>query len=536
MIFKNYFKVGVIILLFAGIFKFPSHAQVIKDQIAWSKEYKTKTIAIDILGQDGENIYVLRRKNKLIPSKNPDYLIEQLDLNGKHIREVPLDFDGKRIVENVFMIKDEILVFTSEKKNKTQFLYAHRFNKKSMLVEPSGELMTSFEYSGGSFWNKGEFKVVYSKDEDKVLAYYKLPYSSREHEQFGLFVYDLDFNLLWKREIELPYEDKLFEVENFILDNKGAVHLLATLYKEKRKAQRRGEPNYNFLVITYKDEKSKPIETTVELDGLFLLEMAIGTRDGETLICAGFFSENKHFSIKGIYAIQIDISTGKIIKHQENNFSLDFITSVLSEKRAKKAKKKSKKGKNVEISNVNMRHLILHDDNSISIVGEKSQFVVHTHTSTDANGNMTTTTTYHYINSQILVASLNENMEMNWVKNIGQKQHVRNIKTYNSFLFHHNGHKFTFIFNDHTKNNHNLSMEYNDLATFTASPKRTQIVRADIDAAGTVKYQTISRNKKEKKMLSPELKIINGFDDQFIMYRFRGKRHQFGLYKVSRST
>ena len=53
------------------------------------------------------------------------------------------------------------------------------------------------------------------------------------------------------KEITVPYNDELFDIEGQIIDNEGAVYLKCIVYNEKRRKKRHGEPNYKYLLLKY---------------------------------------------------------------------------------------------------------------------------------------------------------------------------------------------------------------------------------------------------------------------------------------------
>ena len=46
---------------------------------------------------------------------------------------------------------------------------------------------------------------------------------------------DKNLNQIWDKKVELPYQDQLFEIEGYQIDNQGNVHLLGILFNEKKK-------------------------------------------------------------------------------------------------------------------------------------------------------------------------------------------------------------------------------------------------------------------------------------------------------------
>ena len=97
-------------------------------------------------------------------------------------------------------------------------------------------------------------------------------------------------NQLWEKKIELPYQDKLFGIQDFKIDNEGNVHLLGILYDEVVKYKRQGKPNYEYQILSYYNEGKEFKKYPVQVDGKFLTDMKIAVGTNDNIICAGFYS------------------------------------------------------------------------------------------------------------------------------------------------------------------------------------------------------------------------------------------------------
>jgi hypothetical protein len=497
--------------------------------VVWAKEYKNKNILENVLGEDGTHIFTLKSKPRRIFSSG-DYYIERIDLTGRFIEEKLIALPDNRNFETAYMLKHEIYIFSSEKRDKMQYLYVDHLNKKTLEPEGKSQLITSFDYSEGGWWNKGNFSVEISSDESKVLAYYKLPYSRTEYERFGLFVYDTDLELIWKREVELPYIDKLFDTKMFIVDNLGSVHLLARLYKDKVRTSKKGEPNYAYHLLSYSERSMDPVEVVIGLKDIFLQEMFVATVDGETLYCAGYFSEDKKWSIKGVFALEIDPKTGDIDKYEINTFSIDFITSLLSERQAKKKKKKEAKGKAVELTDIKMKHIVIHEDGGLTVVGEREYTYEVTVVTQTGSGGTTTQTKTYFVNNEIVVAYLNSNLKMDWVKNVIKYQVSQNPFYQSYFMQVHND-KLVFFFNDNIKNDRKLPLKPKDIKSFISKPNKSNMMKAEVDGAGAIRWTEVYFKKGDKHMLRTE-PIFQIFDDKVLLYSTYKKKKRYGIHQL----
>merc|ERR1711916_334994 len=101
--------------------------------------------------------------------------------------------------------------------------------------------------------NYGAFSLAESRDKSKFMLYDSDIYDRGENEKFTVRVCNDDMQLLWNKKITIPYEDKLFEIENYRVDNFGNAYILGIEYKDKLRTRRRGKPNYQYKILSYKN-------------------------------------------------------------------------------------------------------------------------------------------------------------------------------------------------------------------------------------------------------------------------------------------
>lgn len=165
-----------------------------------------------------------------------------------------------------------------------------------------------------------------------------MPYEKKENERFGFHVLDERLTSLWEKQITLPYQEELFDVERFRVDSQGNVHVLGQIYNKKRKAKRRGEVNYQYQILSYRNKGNSLTEYPVALGDLYIQDMQIDVNRQQDIICAGFYSEDASASIKGSYFLTIDGRTKAIKQKSHKPFNADFITQNMKEGKASKNK------------------------------------------------------------------------------------------------------------------------------------------------------------------------------------------------------
>jgi hypothetical protein len=351
-------------------------------EVTWSELNKSpKLLSFNhFLGCVDDQIYALCTKKETVLGNVPAE-ISSYDVNTQEIiyKQLVSNSGQKKLNYNgTIQLKNGFIILSSDKdrKSKTNTLYRQSINKEDMIVENAME-MAKIDYGGYLKSNSGDFDHVLSRDSTKLLIYYNLPYDSRAPEKFGFQVFDESLEALWQMEVTLPYTEDLFEVVDYKIDSKGGVHLLGILYKDKKEASKKGEPNYTYHILSYLNGGSEVKEYPLTVSGTFLTDMRIAVDNNDNLICAGFYSEegegksNKYSSIKGSYAVRIDQKSKTIVAENMKDFELDFIVENRSEEVEEGIRKSAVIGENVEMDNFHLDDLVITDDGTALLLGEK---------------------------------------------------------------------------------------------------------------------------------------------------------------------
>jgi len=378
-----------------------------------------------------------------------------------------------------------------------------RVDKKTLKPSSKIEKIAAIDYSENNKRNAGNFRIRTSEDSTKVLVYYNLPYEAGSSEKFGFHVFDNAFNQLWHKEIAIPYKDELFDIENYKVDNNGNVHLIGIVFKEKKKKKRKGKPNYRYQLLSYYNEGNQLEEYPIKIEGKFLTDMQIAINKDKDIICSGFYSDERSFSIKGSYFLKISSETKEVISKSFNEFGIDFITQNMTERREKKTKKKADKGKNVELYEYDLYNIILKDDGGAVLIGEQYYVQQVTSSMPNGSGGRTTSTSYFYNYNDIIVINVAADGQIKWTEKIPKRQVTAGDRGFfSSFVYSVVNDKIFFVFNDHPKN-----LFYKGegrLANFNKS-KQSLVVLVELDSNGKQTREALFSSKEADILTRPRV-------------------------------
>lgn len=516
------YTIAILVLVANSMF-----AQQLNIKVKWGQEFKTPRSTLDdVVGYDATGFYAVHDRFRSFGKV--EYSLQHFDVGMNPGKVVDLEIEsGKRTgkINNLLHLKGRLLLFYSieDTKAKINTLFLDEIDKSTLLPKKQEREIGKIDFTGKGKRNRGSFQYRVSRDSSKIFILYTLPYDEDSPEKFGFTVLDQQLNLLWTKEITMPYKDELYDFESFRVDNNGNAYMLGLAYKEKRREKRKGLPNYTYEILVCRDRGNAIRQYPVSLDDPFLTDMQIEILDNQNIVCAGFYSEKGKVSIRGTYFLRIDASTAEIVQKNFKEFELDFITQNMSNRE----KRRAKRDEEPELFEFDLDKLLIGKDGSAILIGE--QYYVQTVTTTMrmAGGGMTTQTNYHYYNDIILV-KFTPAGEILWTQKVPKTQHtVNDSGFYSSYCLVITKGKICFVFNDSPKN---LTADGNEKAT-NYRPTKSVVVLVSVDQSGQVTKQPIFNALDTEVIVRPKAcKQIS--NSQVILYGQRKKVQQFANLSI----
>ena len=505
--------------------------------VKWGPEIDgKKTTITGTLGIDDSGYYVygLKRTGLLGADRTISKLNKSLNVVSVYEFEEK-DKATKRtfVYEGSCYFNEKILVFksTTVKGDKLRELYVEEINKSSMTA--SGKLKKIAEYPYEKSFRRGSFNVkatdrkVEAKD-GKIVVTFQIPGAKKETEKIKAIVLDNELNPMWKKEIELPYEEGLYFTGSFRVDKYGNIYSLGKLYNEKVKSVIRGKQNYVFHLISYTNNGENMIDTEIKLKDLFITDITYRVEDNGDIVTGGFYSKRKQMnSVDGAFYMVTDSKTKDVKATSVKEFDIDFITQGMTEKQEEKAKKREEKGKDQELYEYDLDNLIMRDDGGAVLVGEQYYVVVSTYT--DAKGNRTTTYTYYYNN--IIIINIDNAGKIEWAQTIPKRQVSSNDQgAYSSYALMVKDDKLHFIFND---NRQNLNpKKQGGYKNYSFRDKDGIVAIATVDRDGKITREALIDAADIEVGVKPKVcDQIN--DNQMLIFGERKKKDQFAIVDFS---
>lgn len=523
-------KLSHLLLIIANLpFIFYSQLTITdKAEIKWGEALKFKrgTEFVEYLGKDEENYYLIKSMKNgyqyAINSFGKDMNLRKEEvIDMKHSGNYKMNYEGS------YLLKNKIYVFSSfpDKKTKLNKLYCRTFDKNNLTA---GKLIEIEQLTYEKNKRKGGFGVVFSEDESKLLVYLNKPYEKNGPEKFGFTVLTENLEEIWRKDIELPYTEQFFSIEDYQLNNNGEVYLLGQEFTENRKERVKDKPNYQYHILAYLENGKKIKDYEINLEDKFITDITYNIAKNGDLICSGLYSENGTFSVKGAFYMMIDFETRLIKNNSLKAFDQEFITQGWSDRAIAKAKKKEvRKDKAIELFEYDLKDFILKEEGGAILLAEQYFIRVVTHTNTNPNtGAIMTRTDYHYYYNDVIVININSDGKIEWATKIEKNQHSVNDGGFSSsYVLQVDEDKLHLIYNENARN----YFEKEDRKKMNRKDKTARLtVIATVDNLGEYEKQILINVSQENTYPVPKFsEQIN--DKELLLYTQRGKKRKFAL-------
>ncbi len=505
-------------------------------KISWGQEYsEAGSTVIQKTIEDGEHIFAIRERatGTMFNVDTKKIYLERYDKNLrlKKSKEYKLKYKGKNLeFEDLIRLGGNLYLLTSyhNKSKKINYLFYQQINKRSLNINKKYTKISDIPTRSQN--RDGFFDLHISRDSSKLLIYSKLPYKKGTPERFDLQVYNNQFELLWDKEIALPYDDENFTVEEYRVDNKGNVYLLGVNSRDRLRSRYRGAPTYQYTILAYTEGGTDFEEYPIKFRDKFITDLTFRVADDGNLVCSGFYSERNSSGVRGTYFFRLDAETKKVYNKNLHEFEFNFRSEDLSNRRRAKAAKAESRGddeKGAELTNYELDRLILRSDGGALLIAEQydefqRQAGIDYYTRMYGNNNLMQQV---FIYDDIIVVNIRPNGEIEWSARIPKHQMTIDDNGYfSSYAMTIVRDRLFFIYNDNARN-YRSDRKSNRWYSYNGS--NSIIVLAEVRRDGQVNTYPLFNNEDLDIISRPKVSKQIG-RQEMLVYGERGRRYRFG--------
>ncbi len=515
-------------------------SQVPDIKVEWGPEKplpgkeKEETYIIDEDEDDG--VYSLRERYKYINGQisNVKRYIEHFDKNWNLTGSEQIRIKhtgGDRFFHGIFHNEGRMYLVTYQlrRSDKMNVLSIQDIDRKTLKVNEKIRGVAEVPYERGlfGFVNVYTLKMV----DDKIYVFHAGPEPGTGKTVMSIHTFDRDFNLLWKQFYTLSYLEKLFQAEDFNIDHNGTIRVMATLYKDKKRKVRQGNPNYEYHFFVFSNEGKDFKEHTISLGDKLITDMRFAYRPNGDIACAGFYSDQvsilRKNSIAGAFYITVDPESDFVKLENFKAFEKEFLSNFMSTGAAETGK---------EIKNIDLHNLhFLEDGSAILLAEEKTETqaaISMTSISYSYGYNYytqtTTTMTVSWTNYEfdnIVALKINPEGIIEWIDLIPKKQHTSADRgRYSSFAAFYIKNRIYLIYNDNPKN---LTAAPGEVYRFRKKSKESVVVCAQIDYNGNITRKALFCSGEAKTITCP-LSTHQVSEKRFKILGVKGNKYKWG--------
>jgi len=416
--------------------------------ITWYKTEKEKDELSSgyIVGHDDTGIYRARHLLKEIDKDNIKHLtLEHYDADMIKTKSVEIQpkYKGKDMsYEFVINTSNKLYLFTSliENQSAKKYLFVQALNKNSLELDSEPRKVIEVDLSHRKQAVKrgdGRFAYKVSHDESKILILYEVPFFRPKLQYpIGFSVFDDNMQEIWSKTAKLMSSGGIFS-GNVVLNNAGDVYALENRYQ----------------VFGYFDNGETQKIYALNSEEYTLGNMRITINVNEDIFCGGTYSNKGIIGETGIYLYKINGDSKENVVERFVKFNDKVIANEnLSKKRIKKGE---------ILFSYSWKNMMIRDDGGVLLFGE-----YYSKDSSKFEGN--TTHSHYYKN--IVVVSVNQYGDVEWMESTKKRQYTSNHSfgnstSFSSYIASVVDDKVYLIFNDNLKNIDNDSRKVHNFKT-----------------------------------------------------------------------
>ncbi|MDZ4752341.1 MAG: hypothetical protein SGI87_12045 [Flavobacteriales bacterium] len=511
--------------LTASLFLFLSCCSVgifSQTDVAFTEILKTAKTVTDVMvvGADSQYFYVSEYDQDKAPALNL-VAYGKADMKERWRKRIPLAVEGSANpkFEKIIHFKSGFLLFSTTYSKTTSQIQAF-----ATMISMSGEMlsrpvlvhyMPSEDKAGIPV-----FDMRLSPDSSRFLLFFDPPYERRASENVSFKLYSPDLEMLWEKDLVLPYSQDVVQIHNYIIDNQGHLYMMSGRAPEK-KSLNSGPPmaqGGRYVLFHYNNAENKVKEYDVSLKEKQVVAASFALRSDGSLVIAGYYGNNYQFMAAGTFQFELN-PAGKGIKTASfMPFPAEFVARFAGA---------GESGTSPTIEDFYLDHIFPRPDGSTLIIGEQ-YFVEEVSRFDPVTGRQIVEYLHHY--DDIIVCLLEPGGRITWSTKVPKQQYTRGGEGNCSYNCYYDHQTLRLIFNDDEANIDRLKSLPQGQAVDWNQSKNSITAVVLVTSDGQLTRKALVSNKDVSTLLAPGLSSQNPFGAGVLGYD-AGKSYKFCLLK-----
>lgn len=450
-----------------------------------------RSIPTQMVGADEKGIYMVYSRGK--DGRGANYL-QKFSFDLTPLQEVKLSTKSLRTeTEKVLMLDGDLFQIMFRDTGRKRTFYTQPISKENFTLGKVSELGSYTTPKG--LVNPPYKHVNIAPDSSYVSLVWSIPSKYKEHTRFEAIVLDRKMEKVWSQRYELPYLNKLLDLQEFRVDKEGVIYALAKRNFDSRRNRVAGKVNYDYVL--FRLPPGGDIETLeIETEGNYLRDMKLEFAPDGDIICAGFYINDRDEGAIGAFYLKYDVKKEEVVASEYREFGREVFLQNKTREEADRTERRMNRGGAKELPGHVIDRLIPMSDGSIRMVGEQRR--VYQASSAGAGSG---SGAINYVNHDIVVVNIRRDGEIEWAKLIGKRQHtVNDGAVYSSYALMKYHDQLTFVFNDNAAN-----LDYKGMGKIARMAKNsaTVITSARVTPAGDIERTALFRRGEAEIKIRP---------------------------------
>jgi hypothetical protein len=417
--------------------------------------------------------------------------------------------------EEAFTLDSSLIVlFSSYNTEKLENeLYGVQFIDGFQIGEPQ-RLMT---IKTPNRFEKGDFIIEYDLTQTEFAAIGVETDPKTDAQIFHIASFDLHLNPIWKQNLDIPYKENRYEIEQIEIDENHRIFMLfkIILNKDQQKQKKLPNADYYFSLLQLSESQNDDyLETVLNIENknLYNMHLNVKMNPGKILLTGLYFNAKGDLKPKGVYFTEFDKDSTNPSIIKIHPFADEFIPDFETESPFTDISENEPEIKLVD--------LIKAPDNGYYLLGEYK--LINETCMPDYRSSLMSCN-YNYYYNDIFVFKYDSTGSLQRKLRIPKKQFTRNDGAlHSSFSYGVLNNKLWLLYNDHPKN---LKPKNPAHLLFMTDPKKSNLAVITVDDKGIVEKEFIINNDKKKTWCKPSI-FFDNQSQSIIMFSEKGRMFQ----------
>jgi hypothetical protein len=368
------------------------------------------------------------------------------------------------------------------------------------------------------------FKVRIKPDKSGILVLYNMKAADSGMERFGFNVFDSQLNKSWGMEVEMPYDERMFKIQDLRIDNDESIYLVAKLNKDTKLESVIKNEHANKVFKFKKGDSTPQNEIDIDLEEAYFTSLRLIFR-GDRVSALGFYRNYTTSGDAGVFVLNLNKETGALIDYKLTPFSKEFYLMGLSDKKQEKQEMKIDAGKGGKFRFMNLDYVFPQEDDSFVVIAERRYMIY--------SGMELSGIEVQFVADEIISFKVTAKDEIEWFGKILKDQYITNNHGSGmGYVALANNRRIFILYNEGDKAFDPKVLETKGKMSPFNSYSKGVVSLSVIDENGQVTKHKLLDQTHGKFFLAPQSSAV--LPEGVILHFFSKKEKRYGFFTLEK--